>query len=93
IGDMAKHPVVREPVKIAETEGDQIIEVYQGDFRELPRILAPGSHPLTALDLFEKKDAAATAKIQKEWLARAGGGGLHSVTGDQHLSPVTPASG
>ena len=41
IEDMAKHPVVKEPVKIAETEGDQVIEVYQGDFRELPAIL-PG---------------------------------------------------
>ena len=37
IEDMAKHPVVMGPVKIAETEGDQVIEVYQGDFRGLHR--------------------------------------------------------
>ena len=35
--DMARQPVVRDPVKIAETSGRQMIEVYQGD---LP---APGS--------------------------------------------------
>ena len=45
VQDMAKHPVVREPVKIAETEGDQVIEVYQGDFRELPSVLLPGISP------------------------------------------------
>jgi hypothetical protein len=73
VEDMAKHPVVRDPVKIAETEGEQVIEVYQGDFRELSRVLAPGLSPLTALDLFEKKDAVATTKIRKEWLDRAGG--------------------
>jgi hypothetical protein len=73
IEDMAKHPVVREPVKIAETEGAQLIEVYQGDYHELPRIIEPGSRPLTALDLFEKKDLAAAGRIQKEWLDRVGG--------------------
>jgi hypothetical protein len=73
VQDMAKHPVVREPVKIAETEGDQIIEVYQGDFRELPSVLVSGIPPLTTLDLFEKKDRFATEKIQKEWRDRVGG--------------------
>jgi hypothetical protein len=71
--DMAKHPVVREPVKIAETEGAQDIEVYQGDFRELPAVLLPGIPRLTVLDLFEKKDKVATAKIQEEWQERVGG--------------------
>ena len=43
--DMQKHPVTRDPVKIAETEGEQIIEVYQGDFLELPVVLLPGVLP------------------------------------------------
>ncbi|PKG32774.1 hypothetical protein [Methanoregula sp.] len=73
VEDMAKHPVVREPVKIAETEGGQLIEVYQGDFRNLPSVLAPGTPPLTALDLFEKKDLVATGKIRDDWIARVGG--------------------
>jgi len=73
IQDMAKHPVVREPVRIAETEGTQSVEVYQGDFRELPSVLLPGIPPMTVLDLFEKNDTVATAKIQEEWRARAGG--------------------
>ena len=73
IQDMAKHPVVREPVKIAETEGAQVIQVYQGDFRELPSVLLTGTPPLTALDLFEKKDKVATTQIQKEWRDRVGG--------------------
>ena len=41
LGDMARHPVVRDPVKIAETVGRQIIEVYQGDLRTLDRVI-PG---------------------------------------------------
>ena len=71
--DMAMHPVVRQPIKIAETEGSQVVEVYQGDFRDLISVLRPGIPPLTALDVFEKKDRVATGKIQKEWLDRVGG--------------------
>jgi hypothetical protein len=71
--DMAKHPVVREPVKIAETEGAQIIQAYQGDFRELPSVLPAGTSPLTVLDIFEKKDKVALAQLQKEWRDRVGG--------------------
>jgi hypothetical protein len=71
--DMAKHPVVQGPVKIAETDGDQVIEVYQGDFRELPAILPRNVSPVTALDLFDKKDITAIERIRREWLARAGG--------------------
>jgi hypothetical protein len=73
IQDMAKHPVVWEPVKIAQTEGRQVIEVYQGDFRALPSVLTPGTPPVTALDLFGKNDRAATEKSQKEWQERMGG--------------------
>ncbi len=72
IQDMARHPVVREPVKIAQTEGDQVIEVYQGDFREIPSLLAPGIRPVTALDIFDKKTES-SAKILREWHDRVGG--------------------
>jgi hypothetical protein len=71
--DMARHPVVKEPVKIAETEGAQVIEVYQGDFRALPAVLAQGTLPVTALDLFEKQDRAATDRCLKAWQDRMGG--------------------
>jgi hypothetical protein len=70
--DMQKHPVAREPIKIAQTEGDQVIEVYQGDFRLLHHVLAPGS-PVTAIDIFEKNNPVAIEAIQKEWRARVGG--------------------
>lgn len=73
IQDMALHPVVRESVKIAETEGTQIVEVYQGDFRSLPSILIPGKFPVTAFDIFAKKDAAAPDRIRRDWLERMGG--------------------
>jgi hypothetical protein len=73
IQDMMKHPVVQGPVKIAETDGDQVIEVYQGDFRELPAILPRGLSPVTALDLFDKKSTEAVEKIRREWLDQAGG--------------------
>ena len=73
IGDMARHPVVTEQVKIAETDGDQVIEVYQGDLRELPSILPPGASPVTVLDLFDKKDRAATDRNRHDWLERVGG--------------------
>nr|WP_321350096.1 hypothetical protein [uncultured Methanoregula sp.] len=73
LADMQKHPVIREPIKIAEACGDQTIEVYQGDFRELPAVLPQGIAPVTALDLFDKTDLTLTGKIQREWVDRAGG--------------------
>jgi hypothetical protein len=73
IQDMARHPVVREPVKIAETEGAQVIEVYQGDFHVLPSVLGSGTSPVTVLDLFEKKDRVVIDRIRKEWLEKIGG--------------------
>ena len=70
--DLQKHPVVRNPLKIAETEGDQVIEVYQGDFRLLHHILT--SPPaLSVIDLFNKKDRAANELVLKEWKERIGG--------------------
>ena len=73
LSDMQKHPVVRDPIKIAEACGDQVVEVYQGDFRELPSVLPRGIAPVTALDLFDKSDVSATRMIQREWIERAGG--------------------
>lgn len=71
--DLQKHPVVCDPVKIAEACGDQIVEVYQGDFRELPAVLPQGVAPVTAFDLFDKSDVSANEKIRRDWLARTGG--------------------
>jgi len=73
LSDLQKHPVVCAPVKIAEASGDQIVEVYQGDFRELPAVLPQGVAPVTAFDLFDKSDVSANEKIRRDWLARAGG--------------------
>ena len=72
-GDMADYPVAGDPIKIAETVGRQVIDIYQGDFHHLPRLFPPGSSPVSALDLFEKKDSILIRKIKKEWLDRAGG--------------------
>jgi len=73
IEDMQKHPVNREQIKIAETEGEQFIEVYQGDFHSLPAVIPPGSAPVTALDIFDKKNPIALQKIRQEWIGTAGG--------------------
>lgn len=73
LSDLQKHPVVRDPIKIAEARGDQVVEVYQSDFHELAAVLPRGIAPVTVLDLFNKSDQAATAKIRQEWLNRAGG--------------------
>ena len=73
INDMQKHPVSREQIKIAETEGEQVIEVYQGDFHNLPKIIPPNSLPMTTLDIFNKNDHAALQKIRVEWMENVGG--------------------
>jgi hypothetical protein len=71
--DMQKHPVTRDPIKIAETEGEQIIEVYQGDFRRLHTVLSTDPPPVTALDLFEKRDTPVLHQIMDEWKKNVGG--------------------
>jgi hypothetical protein len=70
---MQKHPVNRDQIKIAETEGDQIIEVYQGDFHTLPDVIPPGVLPVTALDLFDKKDQVILQNVRQEWIKKVGG--------------------
>jgi len=70
---MASHPVVREPRKIASTEGKQLIEVYQGDFRNLPPLIPERDRILTIIDLFEKGDEALNRRILGEWRSRVGG--------------------
>ena len=71
--DLQKHPVTADPIKIAETAGEQVIEVYQGDFRKLYTVLSPGSNPVTALDIFDKNDQNVVQEIRNEWLNRVGG--------------------
>jgi hypothetical protein len=71
--EMQEHPVQKDPVKIAEAHGDQVIEVYQGDFRRLNMVINSKIPSLAAIDLFEKDDSSAVEQIQKEWLARMGG--------------------
>lgn len=70
--DLQRHPVVRDPLKIAETEGDQIIEVYQGDFRQIHHVLT-GPPTLSVIDLFDKKDQVANDLVLKEWKEKIGG--------------------
>jgi hypothetical protein len=71
--EMEKHPVIRDPVLIAETDGHQKIEIYQGDFRQLYKVIPPGIQPVTALDLFDKKDLGAINSFKAEWAGKVGG--------------------
>jgi hypothetical protein len=71
--DMQKHPVAKDPIKIAETEGEQVIEVYQGDFHQLYSIILPKSNPVSALDIFDKKDPSSLEQVKREWLEKVGG--------------------
>lgn len=73
IDDLQRHPVNHDQIKIAQADGEQIIEVYQGDFHALPEIIPSGTAPMTALDLFNKKDHVALQKIQQEWIKSVGG--------------------
>ncbi|MDD1707018.1 MAG: hypothetical protein LUO81_02340 [Methanoregulaceae archaeon] len=64
--EMEKTPVVREPKLIAKTTGKQEILVYQGDFRELYRVLTR-EPVLAVLDLFAKQDPGATEEVMQLW--------------------------
>ncbi|NYT07246.1 MAG: hypothetical protein GKC05_03185 [Methanomicrobiales archaeon] len=69
---MEEMPVIRKPRLIAETEGEQEIRVYQGDFRELHTILPPVP-VLAALDIFEKRIPEASEKALEEWRKHVNG--------------------
>ncbi len=71
--DMEKHPITIDPIKIAETEGEQIIEIYQGDFHRLHSVVPRGSNPVTALDIFDKKDISSIQTFSREWQEQIGG--------------------
>jgi hypothetical protein len=73
LGEMARQPVLRDPVKIAETSGKQIIEVYQGDLRHLDRVIPRDAHPLAALDIFEKDNKNEVSALISDWHVRMGG--------------------
>ncbi len=64
---MQLHPVVTSPRKIGETAGEQEIEVYQGDFRELYGVVPGGLSTLSVIDLFEKKDLPKVNAIMEQW--------------------------
>ena len=71
--EMARQPVMRDPQKIAETSGVQEIEVYQGDLRYLDRVISRDSHPLAALDIFDKNNQKEVSALISDWRARMGG--------------------
>lgn len=71
--EMEKHPVMRDPLLIAEAEGEQRIEVYQGDFRQLYQVIPAGISPVTAMDLFDKNDLTAINMFKTDWIGRVGG--------------------
>ncbi len=70
--EMKRRPLVTEPLKIAETEGKQSVEVYQGDFRHLHTVLPPDVD-LTVIDLFEKRHRGLVDEIVREWREKVGG--------------------
>lgn len=70
--DLRRSPVARDPALVATAAGAQEVEVYQGDLRLLDAVL-PQNIDLSALDLFEKADAAKVSRIAAAWRARVGG--------------------
>jgi len=72
-GEMQTHQIVREPKKIAETRGHQILEVYQGDFRGLAMVIPRDIPLLAALDIFDKQDRDRVAALLRDWQGRFGG--------------------
>jgi hypothetical protein len=63
---MEEHPIGGEPVRVAEASGEQSITVYQGNLRELWKVLPPV--PVCAiLDLFDKSDKTSMSQVLEEW--------------------------
>ena len=71
--EMAKNPVRKIPLKIAEAKGTQTIEIYHGDFQSLFQVIPEGLAPVTALDLFEKSDRNSTERAVAAWSAHVAG--------------------
>lgn len=71
--EMSVRPVLREPEKVAETSGRQVIEVYQGDFRNLDKVIPKMAKPVTVLDIFEKNQKTEVATLLCTWKNRVGG--------------------
>jgi hypothetical protein len=72
-GELQEHPVLAEPLKVAEAEGAQKIEVYQGDFRRLGQVIPKEKSLLAVIDLFRKSDPEVNRRILQEWRERVGG--------------------
>ena len=70
---LQEKPLVQETKKIAESSGEQQIQVFQGDFRNLQNIVPRDVRVLSAIDLFKKDDPDANERILKEWRDRVGG--------------------
>jgi len=71
--EMAASPVVREPKKVAEARGRQVLEVYQGDFQHLGAVIPRDTQPVTALDIFDKQDRETVSSLLRDWQSRIGG--------------------
>jgi len=69
---MKETPVQEGPEKIAEGKGGQNMEVFQGDYAMLPKVLPKGTL-LTVLDLFEKKDSVRVEEALRRWKEHASG--------------------
>lgn len=69
---LAGHPVGGDPFLVAETEGEQEIRVYHGDFRQLHQVI-PDTLVLAAIDLFDKSDPAANDRVLREWMGKVNG--------------------
>jgi len=73
LDEMSHIPVAREPVKVAETTGRQVIEVYQGDLHMLDKVIPAGSRPVAALDVFDKENTREIAGLIEMWRLKTGG--------------------
>lgn len=69
---MKERPVVTEPLKVAETTGDQQIDVYQGDMFSLVDVL-PETVDLTVIDLFGKDNREKMDTTVSRWKELVGG--------------------
>lgn len=71
--EMGKQQVIREPIKIAATTGgEQLIEIYQGDYRLLHKVL-PEKVDLSVIDLFEKGEKGKMKDAIVAWGRTVGG--------------------